>query len=1577
MKARIFSFLTAFFLFNLFNSQAQNPVLIWRFANPIVLNNGTNDVLQFDVELSCTNSGTFHSSLQLYCDYNTLAFGTDVVSNGKISYTWLELMQGQFSGVGKYIVNNFGDNTDHTFAILTEASFLIASSTFMNEVPMFPIFSGYLQFTIEIQNAAQLAGIIFRPDLMDGGEYYINAIHPTETKYGTPPFYAGIYENDMLNQSLYPPDVALEEILVPNSGNNLGSQEDIIIRIKNNSSSALSNIPVKYRINGNTWFNEICPGPIAGQNTTDYTFSQKADLSTAGSIYYIEARTQLPYDSNPENDYQGKKIENIPSSYYCTPLYITGCSDGSGFKDFIVEQIQNSNSNCGELTNLGYSQYFSLGPAVLISGRTYNFSISTYKANTYASIWIDYNDDFVFEESEKILSCYLLANPNQLYTNAITIQGTNAGIHRMRARTRNNACPDDPCTSYYYGETEDYLVFIKNQLALKVNLEGPFSGLEMQSMLNSNGYIPTSQPYNTPPWNYNGTENVAAIPNNEIVDWVLVELRETSGGATTACPSTSIYTKAAFLKKDGSIVDIDGISNLSTGGSNLNNLFAVIWHRNHLGIMSSVPLMKTGGLYNYDYTYSSSQVHGGSLGHKQLVPGIWGMISGDGDANGNVNNGDKVDVWRPQSGSSGYKSGDFSLNGQVDNADKITYWTPNTGRSSQIPVMCSNTPPSALFTINPTSGPISTVFNFDASGCFDFEDPVSTLQIRWDWENDGTWDTPYSLTKTITHQYLQVGNYTVKLEVKDSGGLTDTEIHQMTVSLANIPPVALFSVTPTVGTVLTTFTFDATPSYDNADPPAALQVRWDWENDGIWDTPYSFSRITQHQYSHPGPFTIKLEVKDTGGLTGTYDQSILLMNTPPVASFTVTPTSGSANTVFDFDASSSYDNEDPPNLLQVRWDWENDGVWDTPYSFTKTATHQYTLGGGTYTIKLEVKDSGELLDTEIHNVFISYECPGVPTVNYGGQVYNTVQIGTQCWLKENLNIGTMINGTTNQTNNGIIEKYCFGNSASNCTTYGGLYQWDELMQYATTPGVQGICPSGWHIPVDGEWDILVDHLGGSTIAGNKMKSTTGWYGSGNGTNISGFTALPGGYRYNNGSFYNLTTYAYFWSSTQAASSSAWLRFLTYSSSSISRFSYEKNFGCSVRCLKDVPNQPPTPPSNPNPPDNSTNQPLNTQLSWTCTDPENDPLTYDVYFGTANPPPQVATGQIPNTYNPVTLTYSTTYYWKIVAHDDHSNASTGPVWSFTTVANQPPAQPSNPSPVNNSINQQLNTQLSWTCTDPENDPLTYDAYFGTVNPPPQVSAGQTGASYNPGTLNYSITYFWKVVAHDDHGNTTEGPVWSFTTMVQPVWQCGDPFVDPRDNQSYTTVQIGTQCWMAENLNIGTMIQGASNQTNNAIIEKYCYDNNTANCDVYGGLYQWNEMMQYVTTPGVKGICPDGWHLPTDAEWCVLEQYVDPTISCSVTGWRGVDGGGKLKEAGTTHWAAPNTGATNSSGFTGLPGGCRDYTAGSFFSLTYYGYFWCSSESGSYAWYRYLSCNIAQVSRTSYNKYNGFSVRCLLD
>ena len=224
-------------------------------------------------------------------------------------------------------------------------------------------------------------------------------------------------------------------------------------------------------------------------------------------------------------------------------------------------------------------------------------------------------------------------------------------------------------------------------------------------------------------------------------------------------------------------------------------------------------------------------------------------------------------------------------------------------------------------------------------------------------------------------------------------------------------------------------------------------------------------------------------------------------------------------------------------------------------------------------------------------------------------------------------------------------------------------------------------------------------------------------------------------------------------------------------------------------------------------------------------------------------------------------------------------------------------------------------------------------------------------------------------------------------------CGGTLTDTRDGKTYSTILIGSQCWMAQNLNIGSKIAGANEQANNSTIEKYCYNDLETNCNVYGGLYQWAETVQYlngatnttswspVPTGNVQGICPSGWHIPTDAEWCTMENTVEAgtDASCNTTGWRGTATGGKLKEAGSIHWTATNEcgGTCNTSGFTALPGGCR-FTDGSFNNISYNGSWWTATEyDATTAWYRILDYSTATVYRYGNVKANGFSVRCLKD
>ena len=205
-------------------------------------------------------------------------------------------------------------------------------------------------------------------------------------------------------------------------------------------------------------------------------------------------------------------------------------------------------------------------------------------------------------------------------------------------------------------------------------------------------------------------------------------------------------------------------------------------------------------------------------------------------------------------------------------------------------------------------------------------------------------------------------------------------------------------------------------------------------------------------------------------------------------------------------------------------------------------------------------------------------------------------------------------------------------------------------------------------------------------------------------------------------------------------------------------------------------------------------------------------------------------------------------------------------------------------------------------------------------------------------------------------------------------------DSRDSQIYQYKTIGTQVWMTENLAYLPSVVGPGTGSNStAYYYVYGYDGTdvataktTANYTTYGVLYNWTAAMNGVASSdsnpsGVQGACPEGWHLPSDAEWTTLSDYLGG-ISYA---------GGKLKEAGTAHWNSPNTGATNESGFTALPGGYR-YDDGAFDAIGIIGFWWSSTEGSTYnAWSRSLDYNTSDVFRYYNNLDFGFSVRCLRD
>ena len=533
-------------------------------------------------------------------------------------------------------------------------------------------------------------------------------------------------------------------------------------------------------------------------------------------------------------------------------------------------------------------------------------------------------------------------------------------------------------------------------------------------------------------------------------------------------------------------------------------------------------------------------------------------------------------------------------------------------------------------------------------------------------------------------------------------------------------------------------------------------------------------------------------------------------------------------------------------------------------------------------------------------------CPGTPTVtDFDGNVYNTVQIGNQCWTQSNLKVSKYRNGDSIPTGlsnsawqNTTLGAYAiYNNDPVNDIFYGKLYN-----HYAVTDS-RGLCPTGWHVPTDGEWTDLVKYIDPnadtvcyectqSGMAVGALKSTArqpipfGWdFPNTGATNTSGFTALPGGQRAYDGPYYMSTSHGFWWSSSVSSASTAWSRYLSFNL--IGSLNGSRINGSSVRCLK-------------------------------------------------NTLPQVNTISAPSVTPSMAL---------------------------------------------------LNGEII-----SEGDANTIRGFCYSTTPNPTISDDTTMNGMGHGVyseilqnLTPSTTYYFKAYATNSVG-TSYGAELSFTTVVSlPGVRCpGTPTVTDFDGNVYNTVQIGNQCWTQSNLKVSKYRNGDSIPTGlsnsawqNTTLGAYAiYNNDLVNDSLYGKLYN-----HYAVTDS-RGLCPTGWHVPTDGEWNILVRYLDSNADTVSNNWsQSSIAGGALKSTAMQPipggWGSPNTGATNTSGFTALPGGFR-VESGGLGNLTYMGFWWSSSVSSvSEAWDRVLIAYNSHLSRSSNDRANGFSVRCLKD
>ncbi|MCR4857869.1 MAG: hypothetical protein K5890_06705 [Bacteroidales bacterium] len=646
-------------------------------------------------------------------------------------------------------------------------------------------------------------------------------------------------------------------------------------------------------------------------------------------------------------------------------------------------------------------------------------------------------------------------------------------------------------------------------------------------------------------------------------------------------------------------------------------------------------------------------------------------------------------------------------------------------------------------------------------------------------------------------------------------------------------------------------------------------------------------------------------------------------------------------------------------------------------------------------------------------------CPNSATVtDYDGNVYNTVKIGNQCWMKENLRTTKYSDGTDIVLSSNANIFYPNNNPAY-VIDYGHLYNWFAVMHnasssYTNPSGVQGICPTGWHLPSDAEWTQLTDYVSGhseficgsdNTYIAKALAYTQGWSSSTgscevgnnqNSNNGTGFSARPAGC--SNGVVYTFGLDAEFWSATQP-----YYRSITYHNATVQReTSSTLNIGLSVRCIRDDS-------STSTLPSVTTSITTNiTSTSVTCggnvsSDGGAIVTARGVCWSTTQNPTVSSSHTVDGsgtgayTSNLTGLESGTTYYVRAYATNSVGTAY-GAQKSFTTTNSvQVPSVTTN---VVSNI-----TTSSATCggnvTSDGGATVTARGACWSTSQNPTVSSSYTIDGSGTGTfisnisgLTSGTTYYVRAYATNSAG-TAYGNAVSFTTLNSSTTQDGQPCpnaitVTDYDGNVYNTVKIGNQCWMKENLQTSHYANGTSialgTTASNTIAYRYYPNNDINNVVAYGYLYNWpavmNESSSSNANPsGVQGICPNGWHVPSDAEWTQLTNYISSqsqyicggnstSIGKSIANQTGWNTSNSTCAIGNT----PNT--NNATGFSALP--CGTYVNG---NHLYFGNscdWWSTTvENNDKAYNRYLDYFAPNVKRDGNMKSFGNAVRCIRD
>ena len=478
--------------------------------------------------------------------------------------------------------------------------------------------------------------------------------------------------------------------------------------------------------------------------------------------------------------------------------------------------------------------------------------------------------------------------------------------------------------------------------------------------------------------------------------------------------------------------------------------------------------------------------------------------------------------------------------------------------------------PDISIVVNPPNGATTDVIEITISP----DESISSDRdffYRWDWNNDGIWDTKYSTNTIENHRFYQAGNKIITIEMSDGSKQTKTYNTSIQITQGYSPPVASFSIAPVTGNPTTEFVFDASNTYDDEDSLNLLQFRWDPLGDGRWLFPYSSQTVAKYKYPHTGYYYPKLQVKDPSGRSTTISQELIVTlldsliyadffyspdsieandtvtldasrskylpdssqilkyswffpeqntwtgltedntlnhvftqkgsteiilkvvnpesgfynsckktimvydeNLPPIAKLRASCPYGNVTTQFYYDAWSSIDDRIIPSDLEIRWDFEGDGTWDTPYTKEKTIFHQFQAPG-TYNTILQVRDDDSQMSTDFVKLIVSgYSNPTSFIIDpRDGNYYGTVKIGDQWWMAQNLNY--MI---PQKLESGLYQWICLNEQNHSCDQIGKLYYPNVVIVNRADSVFIEICPPGWHIPTLNDWEILINKIGG-------------------------------------------------------------------------------------------------------------------------------------------------------------------------------------------------------------------------------------------------------------------------------------------------------------------------------------------------------------------------------------------------------------------------------------------------------------------------------------------------------------------